>query len=217
MMTRYRALLARVTAALCVGVSLISFAQAGPDTSDNPIRVGGRSPVLILAPISGRGSPSPEVADLVADTSKWSAGARHVKYISVASQWLSFHREEDVIRLLKGLAANHIGLEVGSGILIPGSCGSGEGFNGEDLVVAATTIKRHGGTIDRVSIDESFSVAAYASGANACHYSPEQVATLGSTTIAKVKSIFPQVIFGAVEPMPADHPTWLLDYEGWAK
>src|SRR5439155_21583690 len=110
------------------------------------------APVMAFAPNSGYTSePLPGIAAILYQLDQWPITEAYTQYYNVAAQWFRFNSAQDVDALLKGLAQAGLGLQVESGVLSPNGCGQGvEGFNASDLIMAATIISQHGGTIDRV-------------------------------------------------------------------
>ncbi len=169
-------------------------------------------PVIVFSPNSGFTSdPLPEI--------QWPITGNYTQYYNVAAQWFRFNSAQEIDALLNGLAQAGLGLQVESGVLSPNGCGQGvEGFNASDLIKAASIVRQHGGTIDRVTMDEPYYYGSLYNGPNACHWPKGEVARQAATTIAKVGTVFPEMIVGDAEPilMPWDSNKWISLYPAWA-
>jgi hypothetical protein len=177
-------------------------------------------PVMSFAPNSGFTSdPLPGIAAILSQLDQWPITEAYTQYYSVAAQWFRYNSAEDVGALLHGLAQAGLALQVEGGVLSANGCGHGvEGFNASDLITAASIISQHGGTIDRVDMDEPYYYGSLYSGPNACKWSMNRVAKQAAATIAQIRAVFPEVIVGDAEPilMPWDPHNWLTLYPAWA-
>ncbi len=178
------------------------------------------TPVMVFSPNSGFTSdPLPGIAVILGQLDQWPITEGHTQYYNVAAQWFRFNSAQDVDALLNGLAQAGLGLQVESGVLSPNGCGQGvEGFNASDLITAASIINQHGGTIDRIDMDEPYYYGSLYTGPNACHWLINHVAQQAAATIAQVRAVFPELIVGDAEPilMPWDSHNWLALYPAWA-
>jgi hypothetical protein len=66
-----------------------------------------------------------------------------------------------------------------------------------------TRFKMPGGNLRYIAMDEPFSGASVAIEADACHWTPRQTAANALRAIAQVRTVFPDVIVGDIEPVPA--------------
>src|SRR5882762_4200637 len=178
------------------------------------------APVMVFSPNSGFTSdPLPGIVAIFSQLDQWLITEAYTQYYNVAAQWFRFNSAQDVDALLNGLAQAGLGLQVESGVLSPNGCGQGvEGFNASDLITAASIISQHGGTIDRVNMDEPYYYGSLYTGPNACHWSMSQVAGQAAATIAQIKAVYPDLIVGDAEPilMPWDSHNWITLYPAWA-
>jgi hypothetical protein len=177
-------------------------------------------PVMAFSPNSGfTSNPLPGIATILSQLDQWPITEAYTQYYNVAAQWFRFNSAPDVDALLHGLAQAGLGLQVEGGVLSPNGCGQGvEGFNASDLITAASIISQHGGTIDRVDMDEPYYYGSIYAGPNACHWSMNQIAAQAAATIAQIRSVFPDLIVGDAEPilMPWDPHNWISLYPQWA-
>jgi hypothetical protein len=105
-----------------------------------------------------------------------------------------------------------IAFAISWGPLSPEGCGTGmEGFDGDNGVRLANKVKALGGTLKYIAMDEPFV------GALGCNWTPRQTAENALRSIARVRTVFPDVIVGDIEPVPAAQAPadWLLRYSAW--
>jgi hypothetical protein len=105
-----------------------------------------------------------------------------------------------------------IAFAISWGPLTPEGCGTGmEGFDGENGARIANKIKALGGTLKYIAMDEPFA------GALGCNWTPRQTAENALRSIARVRTVFPEVIVGDIEPIPAVQAPadWLQRYSAW--
>src|SRR5579864_8108114 len=105
-----------------------------------------------------------------------------------------------------------IAFAISWGPLTPEGCGTNmEGFDGENGARIANKIKALGGTLKYIAMDEPFV------GAIGCNWTPRQTAENALRSIARVRTVFPEVIVGDIEPIPAaqEPAEWLRRYSAW--
>jgi hypothetical protein len=105
-----------------------------------------------------------------------------------------------------------IAFAISWGPLTPEGCGTGtEGFDGENGVRIANKVKALGGTLKYIAMDEPFV------GALGCKWTPRQTAENALRSIARVRTVFPDVIVGDIEPIPSSQAPadWLQRYSAW--
>jgi len=92
-----------------------------------------------------------------------------------------------------------------------------EGFAGDTALSLATRIQQLGGNLQYIALDEPFAFGGLASGPGACHWTPQVVAANAFSNVAKIRTVFPQVIVGEIEPVPnfIGSPDWLNQYTAW--
>jgi uncharacterized protein (TIGR03437 family) len=159
--------------------------------------------------------------DLFTPNAPWSNAAAHVQVFKFAgsefvgnlpgeltdSQW----RE-----VFANLAQRGIALAVEFGPLPVTDCGAGvEGFSGGAALLVAQKVQALGGTLQYVAMDEPFYYGNVYTGQDACNWTAQQIAASAVQSIAQIRTIFPKVIVGDIEPVPAGTPNWLASYTAW--
>jgi hypothetical protein len=98
-----------------------------------------------------------------------------------------------------GLAA-----AVETGPLFPtDDCGRDvEGFAGEQARDTVENVRRAGGTIDLIALDEPWFYAHLYDGPGACHWPVERIAAGVAEFARIVRETFPNVLIGDIEPLP---------------
>ena len=81
----------------------------------------------------------------------------------------------------------------------------------------AQKLKAAGGELAIVAMDEPLFYGHFYDGRNACHSSIANVAERAVAIMAEYKKLFPQVVIGDIEPVPAiaEHPGWQNEYRQW--
>ena len=91
------------------------------------------------------------------------------------------------------------------------TCGSGvEGFENTDPLVTAQKIKRLGGNLQYIAMDEPEYYANIFKKMPV--WPPAQIAANALKTVARIRTVFPNVQVGDIEPVPPPGaPHWLRD------
>jgi hypothetical protein len=160
---------------------------------------------------------------LFAPSASWSNAASHVQVFKIAnSEFLGnlpgVLTDGQWRQVFADLNRRGIDLAIDWGPLTPEGCGVGiEGFEGAAALDMANKIKTLGGNLKYIAMDEPFSGAALATGPTACHWTARQTAANALRAIAQVRTVFPDVIVGDIEVIPANEaPTdWVRRYADW--
>ena len=176
------------------------------------------SPII---PAAWNNGGSSDYLDLFAPGAPWTTASAHVQIFKMYTQMLvpavpgSFSADT-LQQIFAYLKSHNIALALEFGPLTPSAqCGAGvEGFAGEVALPVATRIQQLGGNLQYIGMDEPFYFGSLFSGANACNWTAQQVAANAVQNIAQIKSVFPNVIVGDIEPVPAT-ADWLNQYAGW--
>ncbi|TDX02118.1 hypothetical protein [Dinghuibacter silviterrae] len=120
--------------------------------------------------------------------------------------------------MLSDLRRRHISLEVGMSPLSgDGHCGFHvEGYsNAAQPLSDARRLKAAGAEVSCYAMDEPFYYGHVFTGQNACHASIEDIAKDVAAKVKQVRSIYPGVGIGDVEPVGIPYGNWLSDLEQW--
>jgi len=204
---------------------------SAPDSSTPapaPSSLFDEKPVIWFAPLPPmeirEGRPfigSDDFMELFTADAPWSSAASRVQVFKLYGEWVSEDATDEELRTaIADLERRGIALAVEAGPLTPFQCGQGiEGFAGipEGLHIAQR-IQEAGGTLQVVAFDEPFAFAHIYDGPNACHWTPEKIAGDLVTYMEKLRTIYPEVVFGDIEPLWEDtdldlYKTWIETYE----
>jgi hypothetical protein len=160
---------------------------------------------------------------LFTPSASWSEAASHVQVFKIAnSEFLGILpgvlSDSQWRQVFSDLNRRGIALGIEWGPLTPEGCGVGfEGFEGAAALAMAVKIQTLGGNLKYIAMDEPFSGGSLAIDPNACHWTPRQTAANALLAIAQVRTVFPDVIVGDIEPVPAaEAPTdWVKRYTAW--
>lgn len=83
----------------------------------------------------------------------------------------------------------------------------------------AEKIRAAGGQIDFIAMDEPLFYGRYYNGPNACHSSIRNVAERAAAIMLEYKRLFPNVVIGDIEPVPAltTQTDWPNEYSEWLR
>jgi hypothetical protein len=165
---------------------------------------------------------SVDVVALFSPTAPWATAASHIQVFKLYTFEVDLFADADLTNLFADLKRRHIALALEWPGLTPDGCGFGiEGFDQSNGVETgqyyAQRIREHGGSLQYVAFDEPFYFGGIYSGTSACSWTPDHVAQNAAQTVAKIRSIFPDVIVGDIEVVPALSPApgWLDGYQAW--
>lgn len=172
----------------------------------------------------------PDFIDLFKDDASWDMkfdqwrnAARYIRVVKFSTQFYLGVPDAVLSRIVQNLAKSGIALGLESlaqnwSQETP-ECGLGvEGYsdpNAANQIVAK--LKRAGGSLQFIAMDEPLWFGHYYSGANACKSSIQNVAERVAVIIRIYTAAFPSVIVGDIEPFPAlsSVPNWAADYAEW--
>jgi hypothetical protein len=155
---------------------------------------------------------------LFTPSAPWSEAASHTKVFKVSNNPVFLAElpgtpsDSQWRQVFADLNRRGIELAIEWGPLTPEGCGTNmEGFDGETGVRMANKIKALGGPLNYIAMDEPFA------GALGCNWTPRQTAENALRSIARVRTVFPDVIVGDIEPIPAAQAPadWLRRYAAW--
>ncbi len=171
-------------------------------------------------PLVGPGNGSVDYMQLFQPGASWMNAASHVHVFKVyAGMWDGSYAASDLSNMISNLKSRHISLATEWGPLVPvGGCGTGiEGFDGANALTYAQIISSLGGTLQYIAFDEPEYYGGLYTGTNACNWTETQIAQNAAAQVAQIRNVFPDVIIGDIEPLPALYVTtdWLDHYLAW--
>jgi len=159
--------------------------------------------------------PSPsDYLDMFSPDAPWEKSARQLRVFQTTGALINRESDETLQRVFADLKRRHIALAIGGGLLTgvgasgQFECGRGvEGFSAAGSTrVLAERIKKNGGDLAYIVLDEPLWYGHHVSSANACQWSPEYLARQILGQLKQVREIFPAVKVGDVEPIAAPPP-----------
>ena len=153
--------------------------------------------------------------------SPWATTARKIGVVSIYAEWVGVVTDDRLQKVINFVNQNGLALDMGDGpIAYPTDCGSGiESAGGPDNVKKlAAKIKRLGGTLTYISMDEPYYQYSIDGRPGACKWSGEKVAGLIDDYIQAARTVFPDVKVGDIEVLhpgmdPAVYMNWLTTFE----
>lgn len=173
--------------------------------------------------------PSPsDYLDLFKPEAPWEKGARRLKVFQTTGALINREPDETLQRVFADLKRRHILLAIEGGMLTgvgPSGhfeCGRGvEGFGAAGSTrILAQRIKKNGGELAYIAMDEPLWYGRHFRGTGACQWSPEYLARQILGELKAVREIFPDVKVGDVEPIAAPPPQpadWTDQILGWTR
>jgi hypothetical protein len=216
-------LLCRITAACVLLAALPNAAVAGGATE---IWLSGVAPFLrqkmFQEPIA-----SSDYLDLFKPDAPWQKTSQRVKVFMTNGGLIS--REPDAVlqAVFADLKRRHIALAMEMGLATARqdssghqACGAGvEGITTPNATrILAERIKKNGGELAYVAMDEPLYYGHRFNGQNACHFTPDELAGSIAPNDAVLRALFPSVEIGDVEPIGAAQnlpPDWIGEIGRW--
>jgi hypothetical protein len=157
--------------------------------------------------------------ELFRDSSPWSEARARVNVFKVAVHTLNNMSDDDLANMLNFLNRNRIQLAVEYGMLTASDeCGRGvEGFKPENAPTRLSVkIKKLGGQIRYIAMDEPLYFGHYFNGKNACHWTIDAIARIAASNIGQFRDIFPNIEIGDIEPVNSiKDGDWLEEIRHW--
>lgn len=164
------------------------------------------TPQVWLSPAFGfAGHPgSVDNLDLFGDSSPWIHARARVSVFKVAVHTVNQMRDDDLANMLSYLQKAHIAFALEYGMLPESdACGKGvEGFKPEKMPThISARIRKLGGRIDYIAMDEPLFFGHYFGGHDSCHWSIDTVARNVAPNVREFREQFPEVQVGDIEPI----------------
>jgi uncharacterized protein (TIGR03437 family) len=162
---------------------------------------------------------SVDYLDLFSPGAPWTTASSRIQVFKMYTQMLSptfpgSFSDATLQQIFAYLNSHRIALAVEFPPLTPtAECGMGvEGFAGELALPVATRIRQLGGNLQYVAFDEPFYHGSdLYPGPNACNWTPQQIAANALQSAVQIRTVFPNVIVGDIEPVPGG-ADWLSQY-----
>ena len=159
--------------------------------------------------------PSPsDYLDMFSPEAPWDKSASRLRVFGTTGALIIRESDETLQRVFADLRRRHIALAIEAGMLTgvgPSGhfdCGRGvEGFGAAGSTrVLAERIKKNGGELAYIAMDEPLWYGHHIRATNACQWSPEYLARQILGQLKEVREIFPDVKVGDIEPIAAPPP-----------
>jgi hypothetical protein len=172
----------------------------------------------------GRTRGVEDLLDMFRPDAPWSETGKRVGVFLLSTQFMAAVSDDDLARIVRDLDRRGIKLAIASLALNwVGEATCGQGIEGYGDAAAPMRIveklKRAGGALSYVAMDEPLWFGHFYSGPNACRSPVANVVQRVSTILRIYRAAFPDVRLGDVEPIPAltSQPGWQSAYADWRK
>jgi hypothetical protein len=182
------------------------------------------------APIGTRLHRAVDLMDLFSPEAPWPQAASHVKVFKLYGSYLTRAPQEEIERIVEDLKRRHIAIALEVGVMNVGPaathprCGGFglvEGYGTSEVArVQSEKIKRAGGVISYIAMDEPLWFGRYFKGAPGgqpgCHSTVAQILDLIREPLAVYVEEFPDLVIGDMEPTDiAEQERWKDDVSAW--
>jgi len=205
--------LQRVLAALW-GIFLLSGSALAAE-----IWLAGTDPVVRRT--SYKDEQPTDYMQLFEDNARWVNAAANVKAFKTTTQFVVGATDEQLAKMFAGLKKRKISFAMETLMLPPGDKGCGKGIEGyldpNGLQSVIERIRRLGGDLRYVAMDEPLWFGHTSNQPNACHSPIESLAQSVAFRISVIKKVFPDVEIGDIEPMatPEQPNDWMDEINQW--
>jgi hypothetical protein len=168
-----------------------------------------------------KGDPS-DYQNLFQSQAAWPAAAAKTSVFKTSTQWIMNGPDEALSQMFANLRERHIALAV-EGMMIPRTeqqCGARtEGYSAPGTMAAvAERIRKLGGTLAYIGMDEPLWFGHHQDGPNACHSSLDDLAHAVAMNVQAVRAVFPDVQIGDIEVIQASAgTTWMGEIMAWSE
>jgi len=174
------------------------------------------------------GWPANDYMQLFKPDAPWQTAARGIKVFQLTRKFAAQGSDNDLGVIIKDLSRRHIALAVsGTPLIASQECGMGvEGYGPRyDMAVLAARLKRLGGTIAYVALDEPLYFGHQFNGRPMrsyetrqpipCHSPIDDLARQAATKMAELHQVFSGAIVGDVEPVGPPSASSATDLADW--
>lgn len=201
----------------------------------SPAAVAGGAPEIWLSGVSPGvrqkmfQETDSDYFELFKPDAAWSRSAQHVKVFLINGGLLLRQSDDEVKAVFADLKRRHIALAIEMGLATARqdssghqACGAGvEGMTTPNATrVIAERIRKNGGELRYIAMDEPLFYGYHFSGTNACHFTMNELAAAIAPNVAVLRELFPSVEIGDVEPIGAANnvpPAWVDEIAQWAQ
>jgi hypothetical protein len=173
--------------------------------------LGGFDPVMLSILRPGVAS---DYLELFAPNAPWTQAAAHVNVFQITGSLAGRGSETDLRRIFTDLQRRNIALALAvSALTTKGDCGQGIEAYGPPGGIArlAERIRRLGGNLRFIAMDEPLWYGHIFSGASACHTAIPDLVKEVATTVSVIKHVFPEAQVGDIEGIGYVDPPDLVD------
>jgi hypothetical protein len=205
----------RFLVACAASISLTALACHSADAKETG------APQVWFSPAFSHGEHTGSVdnLELFKDSSAWAEARGRVSVFKVAVHTLNQMPDNELANMLSYLEKAHIAFAVEYGMLTANdTCGRGvEGFKPENMPThVANRVRKFGGRIRYIAMDEPLFFGHYFNRNNACHWSIETIARNAAPNVKQFREIFPDVEIGDIEPVNnIKSADWLESVRDW--
>jgi hypothetical protein len=161
-------------------------------------------PAPFPVPVTGR-SANDDYLALFQPGAAWQHAAAGVTVFKMATQSVLAAPDDVLAGMLAFLHAHRIAFAIEGLMLSEGAQGCGHGVEGYSgaatLAIAAAKVKRLGGVLGAVAMDEPLWFGHFADGPTACHSTIPAIAADVAKTVAAIHGVFPDTVIGDIEPI----------------
>jgi hypothetical protein len=161
---------------------------------------------------------STDYMKLFSPDAPWQQAASRVQVFKVYADGLADLSDAELRTLIAGLKRRKIALALEWPVLTSRSCGQGiEGFGGAGLETVLQRIKRLGGTLAYLAMQQPFQWGSLYKGPGACRWTARQVAVNALIEVNFGKKVFPGLLVGDIMAVPPfrDASDWAGQYGVW--
>ncbi len=198
--------------AILLGFAGLSMSLAAPASQ---VWFAGVDPVVAADRAGPASHASPTESDfmnLFSPHAPWQKSAAAIQVFKLSTQFLQRADDAQLRTVIQDLHRRHIALAMEAEILVAtAKCGNGmPGYTTSAVIQkAARRVSQLGGEIAYVAFDEPMTWGHFAH--RACQYPTEAVVRNIAPNIKFLKSVFPAVRFGDIEPVTDQTPGRLTD------
>ena len=167
------------------------------------------------------GGETTDYVNLFQPGASWSRAASAVRVFKIYAQFAATASDAELTTAFADLRRRHIALALEAGLLTAGeNCGTQvEGYGGPSTAGRfAERIRRAGGEVQYLAMDEPLWFGYQYSGPRACHRPMNEVARDVAANIAAFRRVFPAAQVGDIEPLGRLAPAgWVDTLMQWAR